>query len=189
MDHKRVHPPTPSIYLVQDKKHQPTFSQNCHIKWCLPSNSNLNEAPLPKLPINWCLYEKAIKQNIKYNRSPAWLKNFAVNIELDLNRGINPFGPIRRQDTKIGDCHLAFSPLLLYRVEGWTASLVENLTTSDLSPCLKLPPIIWIYQHIGTTLFSPALWSSISRHFIGEALEKRTLIYLRSVSRKWTVIF
>ena len=39
-------------------------------------------------------------------------------IELDLNRGVKPFGPIKRQDKKIGGCHLAFSPLLLYRGEG-----------------------------------------------------------------------
>ena len=30
------------------------------------------------------------------------------NIELDLNRGVNPFGPISRQDTKIRGCHFAF---------------------------------------------------------------------------------
>ena len=40
-------------------------------------------------------------------------------IELDLNRGVSQFGPIRRQDTKRGGCHLAFFPILLYgaRVE------------------------------------------------------------------------
>ena len=46
------------------------------------------------------------------------VNNHVNNIELDLNRGVNPFGPIRRQDTKIGGCYLAFSPLLLYRGEG-----------------------------------------------------------------------
>ena len=37
---------------------------------------------------------------------------------LDLNRGVNPFGPVRRQGTNIGGCHLAFTPPLLYRGEG-----------------------------------------------------------------------
>ena len=40
------------------------------------------------------------------------------DIELVLNRAINLFGPIIRHDTKIGGCHLAFSPLLWYRGEG-----------------------------------------------------------------------
>ena len=42
-----------------------------------------------------------------------------LHIELDLNRGVSPFRPIRRQDTKIGGCHLAFSPLLLYMSLGF----------------------------------------------------------------------
>ena len=41
-----------------------------------------------------------------------------VGIELDLNRGVNLFWSIREQDTIIGGCYLAFSPLLLYRGEG-----------------------------------------------------------------------
>ena len=35
---------------------------------------------------------------------------FLPMIEPDLNRGVYPFGPIRRQDTKVGGCHLAFFP-------------------------------------------------------------------------------
>ena len=31
------------------------------------------------------------------------------NIRAGLNRGVNPFGPISRQDTKIRGCHFAFS--------------------------------------------------------------------------------
>ena len=80
-----------------------------------------------------------------------------ITIELDLNGGVNPFGQIRRQDTKIGGCHLAFVPLLLFRGKGWTASLVENVTTSKCSAHLKLPPIIWVNLPIGAPLFSPAL--------------------------------
>ena len=79
-------------------------------------------------------------------------------IELDLNRGVNPFGPIRRQDTKIGGRHFAFFPLHLCRDEGWTASLDENVTTSEFSPRLKLPPIIWVDRFVDTPLISPALW-------------------------------
>ena len=40
------------------------------------------------------------------------------NIELYLNRGVNPFEPIRRLDTGIEGYHLAFYPLLFYRVKG-----------------------------------------------------------------------
>ena len=36
-------------------------------------------------------------------------------IEFYRNRKVSPAGPIRRQDIKIGDCHLAFSHLLKYR--------------------------------------------------------------------------
>ena len=39
-------------------------------------------------------------------------------IELDLNRGVSPFGPIRRQDTKIGGCHLAFFPITFVQGRG-----------------------------------------------------------------------
>ena len=41
------------------------------------------------------------------------LHTAASSIELDLNRGVKPFGPIIRQDTKIGGCHLAFPPINL----------------------------------------------------------------------------
>ena len=75
-----------------------------------------------------------------------------------LNREVKPLGPIRWLDTKIGGCYLAFFTLFLYRGEGWTASLVENVTTSEFSPRLKLPPIIWVDRLIGTPLFSLALW-------------------------------
>ena len=36
-------------------------------------------------------------------------------IEFYRNRKVSPAGPIRRQDIKIGGCHLAFSHLLKYR--------------------------------------------------------------------------
>ena len=79
--------------------------------------------------------------------------------ELVLNRGVNLFGPIRRQDTKIGGCHLAFfPPLLWYRGKGWIAGLVKKVITSECSPRLKLFPIIWVDWPIGTPLFSPAPW-------------------------------
>ena len=45
-------------------------------------------------------------------------------IELDLGRGIKPFG------TDI----LPFSLFLLYRGDGCTVSLVEHVTTSEFSP-------------------------------------------------------
>ena len=34
-----------------------------------------------------------------------------LTIELYLDRAVKLFGPIRRLDTKIGGCHLAFSPI------------------------------------------------------------------------------
>ena len=95
---------------------------------------------------------------IKKRFNTGVLSSAMFTIELDLNRGVSPFGPIRRQDTKIGGCHLAFSPLLLYRGEGWTASQVENVTTSGFSPRLKMPPIIWVNRPTGTPPFNPALW-------------------------------
>ena len=46
------------------------------------------------------------------------LRHMVVTIELDLNRGVSPFGPIRRQDTKIGGCHLAFFPITFVQGRG-----------------------------------------------------------------------
>ena len=49
-------------------------------------------------------------------RTGEWEK--VIVLELYLNRVVKPFGPIKRQDTKLGGCHLSFHPLLLYRGEG-----------------------------------------------------------------------
>ena len=35
-----------------------------------------------------------------------------------LNRGVSPFEPMRRQDTKIGGCHLAFFPITFVQGRG-----------------------------------------------------------------------
>ena len=60
------------------------------------------------------------------------------------NRWVNSFGTIGRLQTKIGGCHLVFLIFLLYRGGGWTASLVEYVTTTEFSPHLKLPSIFLI---------------------------------------------
>ena len=70
-------------------------------------------------------------------QSRASVKKKLLCIELDLNRGGNPFGPIRRQDTKIGGCHLPFFP-------GWNDSLVPlyGVTASSRFWCeTKVAPI------------------------------------------------
>lgn len=64
------------------------------------------------------------------------------------NGWVNPFWPIRRLQTKIGGCHLVFLLFLLYRSEGWTASLVEYVTTSEFSPHVKLPSIFPIRESL-----------------------------------------
>ena len=52
------------------------------------------------------------------SRTAAASRCGADNIELDLNRGVNPFGPIRRQDTEIGGCHLVFFPITFVQGRG-----------------------------------------------------------------------
>ena len=74
-------------------------------------------------------------------------------VELHLGRGIKPFG------TDI----LLFSPFLLYRCEGWTASLVEHLTASEFSPGSTSYDLGG--QPIGAPLFSPAL-CPVQSHFV-----------------------
>ena len=44
--------------------------------------------------------------------------NIIFSIKLYLNREVKPVRHIRRQDTKIGDCHLAFSPIPFVRGGG-----------------------------------------------------------------------
>ena len=41
---------------------------------------------------------------------PKWIRPYGLCIKLNPNRGVILFWPIRRQDTKIGGCHLAFFP-------------------------------------------------------------------------------
>ena len=57
--------------------------------------------------------------------------NTQNTIEMDLNRGVNLIGPIRRQDTKVGGRHIAFSPFCT------GARAVENVTTFEFSPRLN----------------------------------------------------
>ena len=75
-------------------------------------------------------------------------------IELELNSGVKPFGPIRRQDTKIGGCHLAFFPIVFVQGRGLNSG---KMTSSEFSLRLKLPHIIWVDWPIGTPPYSPAL--------------------------------
>ena len=44
--------------------------------------------------------------------------NTVWTIDANLNRGVIPSGPIRRQDTKIGGCHLAFFPITFVQGQG-----------------------------------------------------------------------
>ena len=64
---------------------------------------------------------------------------------------------------------MLFLPLLLYRGKGWTASPVENVTT-EFSPRLKLPPIMWVDQPIGT-LYSIQL--DICKHSLGSSFNSK----------------
>ena len=49
-------------------------------------------------------------------RTGEWEK--VIVIELYLNRGVKPFGPIRRQDAKIGGCSLSISPITFVQGRG-----------------------------------------------------------------------
>ena len=64
------------------------------------------------------------------------------------NGWVNPFWPIGRLQTKIGGCHNVFLPFHTYRGEGWTASSVEYVTSSEFSPHLKLPSIFPIRESL-----------------------------------------
>ena len=57
------------------------------------------------------------------------------------NRGVRPNDTIGGF-VRLAGCHLAFSSSLLCRGKGRIASQV--VTTSEFSPHLKLPPIIWV---------------------------------------------
>ena len=85
-------------------------------------------------------------------------RNRSIHFFLLYSHSPKPFWPIRRQDTKIGGYHLLF-PLTFVQEQGkdWTASLVENVTTSEFSPHLKLFLIICMDRSIDTLLFSPAV--------------------------------
>ena len=68
---------------------------------------------------------------------------------------------------------LLFLPILLYRGEGWTASLVENVATSEFSPRLKLPPIIWVDWPIGI-LYSIQLGQlNICKHSLSSSFNSK----------------
>ena len=83
---------------------------------------------------------------------------FANFMELDMKRGVKPFQPIRRQDTKIGGCHIAFPHYFCTGAKAQLGVQQKIWPSSEFSPCRKLPPITWVNQPIGTPLFSPALW-------------------------------
>ena len=58
------------------------------------------------------------KSFMQLSLTPGPLSHCIQPIELDLNRGVSPFGPIKRQDTKIGGCHLAFFPITIVQGRG-----------------------------------------------------------------------
>ena len=71
-----------------------------------------------------------------------------VSIELYLNTGVKPSGPMRRQDTKIGGCHMLFPR---YCCTGQRL-ISESSWKCDqfwFNPRLKPPSIIWAERPIG----------------------------------------
>ena len=82
-----------------------------------------------------------------------FLPQYSVTVkEVYLFRGeFLPFGPIRRLNTKIGGWHLAFSPSLLYRGEGWTANTVFDLLQSvsnTMHPSQIWHLEVFLFEHV-----------------------------------------
>ena len=88
--------------------------------------------------------------------------------EIYLNRVVKPFKTIKRQVSKIGGCHLAFSPSIFVQGGRLNSDFSWKVKSSEFSPRLKLPPIIWVKRPISTPLFNPALrfvapiWKNLS---------------------------
>ena len=91
-----------------------------------PRTSNSRKVGIShqSIPSEFCITK--ISMSISYSCMTTDLCNMYDDIKFDLldslstiefyrNTKVSPAGPIRRQDIKIGDCHLAFSHLLMYR--------------------------------------------------------------------------
>ena len=89
----------------------------------------------------------------------AWHQTLSLYLyhRAGLNRGKVPISQSECSKQIAEAAILLFSPLLLYRGEGWTASLIENMTAIKFNPRLKLAPIIWLDQPNGTPLLIPGL--------------------------------
>ena len=84
--------------------------------------------------------------------------NIVGNIELDLNRVVKPFGPIRRQDTKNRRLPSCLFPITFEKGPGLISESSLKCDHYWIQPPPETAPIIWMDEPIGTPLFNPALW-------------------------------
>ena len=84
--------------------------------------------------------------------------NIVGNIELDLNRVVKPFGPIRRQDTNNLRLPSSLFPITLEMGPGLISESNSKGDHYWIQPPPETAPIIWMDEPIGTPLFNPALW-------------------------------